>query len=189
MRRPSAHETAPPAARRARCHRADGVDPRRRPAGRARALGPAALDGPARLLRELRRLAPHDRAGPRPEVVLQGGTRTVDDQGHVTTEGGKAAPNPLLPVIDRAHRSLQVALEELLRPAPWALAPAPAPVPTGAGPSPSIPGCAIPTRPPRPMPPSATTGISASSGRRRKYGKSMGSRVASSSAGRRSTPG
>ena len=27
----------------------------------------------------------------------------------VTTEGGKASPNPLLPVIDRAHRSLQVA--------------------------------------------------------------------------------
>ena len=43
------------------------------------------------------------------EVVLQGGTRTVDAQGHVTTEGGKAAANPLLPVIDRAHRSLQVA--------------------------------------------------------------------------------
>ena len=61
------------------------------------------------------------------EVVLQGGTRTVDAQGHVTTEGGKAAPNPLLPVIDRAHRSLQVALEELLRPAPWALTPAPGP--------------------------------------------------------------
>ena len=60
------------------------------------------------------------------EVVLQGGTRTVDDQGHVTTKGGKAAPNPLLPVIDRAHRSLQIALEELLRPAPWAIAPAPA---------------------------------------------------------------
>ena len=59
------------------------------------------------------------------EVVLQGGTRTVDDQGHVTTEGGKASPNPLLPVIDRAHRTLQVALEELLRPAPWALTPAP----------------------------------------------------------------
>ena len=61
------------------------------------------------------------------EVVLQGGTRRVDDQGHVTTAGGKAAPNPLLPVIARAHRSLQVALEELLRPAPWALAPTPAP--------------------------------------------------------------
>ena len=59
------------------------------------------------------------------EVVLQGATRTVDAQGHVTTAGGKAAANPLLPVIDRAHRSLQVALEELLRPAPWALAPAP----------------------------------------------------------------
>ncbi len=58
------------------------------------------------------------------EVVLQGGTRTVDEQGHVTTEGGKASPNPLLPVIDRAHHSLQVALEELLRPAPWAIAPA-----------------------------------------------------------------
>ena len=59
------------------------------------------------------------------EVVLQGGTRTVDAQGgHVTTAGGKAAPNPLLPVIDRAHRSLQVALEELLRPAPWAVDPA-----------------------------------------------------------------
>ena len=66
------------------------------------------------------------------EVVLQGGTRTVNDQGHVTTAGGKAAPNPLLPVIDRAHRSLQVALEELLRPAPWALAPTPAPVADGA---------------------------------------------------------
>ena len=58
------------------------------------------------------------------EVVLQGATRTVDDQGHVTTAGGKAAPNPLIPVIDRAHRSLQVALEELLHPAPWAIAPA-----------------------------------------------------------------
>ena len=41
------------------------------------------------------------------EVVLQGATRTVDAQGHVTTAGGKASPNPLLPVIDRAHRSLQ----------------------------------------------------------------------------------
>ena len=38
------------------------------------------------------------------EVVLQGGTRTVNAQGHVTTEGGKAAPNPLLPVIDRPFR-------------------------------------------------------------------------------------
>ena len=65
------------------------------------------------------------------EVVLQGATRTVDAQGQVTTSGGKAAPNPLLPVIDRAHRSLQVALEELLRPAPWALAPTPAPVAAG----------------------------------------------------------
>ena len=43
----------------------------------------------------------------------------------VTTEGGKASPNPLLPVIDRAYRSLQVALEELLSPASWALAPVP----------------------------------------------------------------
>ena len=59
------------------------------------------------------------------EVVLQGATRTVNEQGgHVTTAGGKAAPNPLIPVIDRAHRSLQVALEELLHPAPWAIAPA-----------------------------------------------------------------
>ena len=70
------------------------------------------------------------------EVVLQGATRTVDDQGHVTTEGGKAAPNPLLPVIDRAHRSLQVALEELLRPAPWALAPTPAAAADGTHPEP-----------------------------------------------------
>ena len=73
------------------------------------------------------------------EVVLQGGTRTVDAQGHVTTEGGKAAPNPLLPVIDRAHRSLQVALEELLRPAPWALAPTPAPVSDGTPAEPTHP--------------------------------------------------
>ena len=65
------------------------------------------------------------------EVVLQGATRTVDAQGHVTTAGGKAAANPLLPVIERAHRSLQVALEELLRPAPWAIAPAPAPAADG----------------------------------------------------------
>ena len=70
------------------------------------------------------------------EVVLQGGTRTVDAQGHVTTEGGKASPNPLLPVIDRAHRSLQVALEELLRPAPWALTPAPEPSADGTFPEP-----------------------------------------------------
>ena len=70
------------------------------------------------------------------EVVLQGATRTVDDQGHVTTAGGKAAPNPLLPVIDRAHRSLQVALEELLRPAPWALPPAPEPSADGTFPEP-----------------------------------------------------
>ena len=73
------------------------------------------------------------------EVVLQGGTRTVDAQGHVTTEGGKAAPNPLLPVIDRAHRSLQVALEELLRPAPWALTPPPAPAADGTHPEPEHP--------------------------------------------------
>ena len=72
------------------------------------------------------------------EVVLQGGTRTVDDQGHVTTEGGKASPNPLLPVIDRAHRSLQVALEELLRPAPWAVQPA-APDADGRHPEPEHP--------------------------------------------------
>ena len=70
------------------------------------------------------------------EVVLQGATRTVDDQGHVTTSGWKAAANPLLPVIDRAHRSLQVALEELLRPAPWALTPAPAPAADGTRPKP-----------------------------------------------------
>ena len=73
------------------------------------------------------------------EVVLQGALRTVDAQGKVTTEGGKAAPNPLLPVIDRAHRSLQVALEELLRPAPWALAPTPAPVADGAQAEPAHP--------------------------------------------------
>ena len=73
------------------------------------------------------------------EVVLQGATRTVDDQGHVTTEGGKASPNPLLPVIDRAHRSLQVALEELLRPAPWAVEPAAAPDADGRHPEPEHP--------------------------------------------------
>ena len=73
------------------------------------------------------------------EVVLQGGTRTVDAQGHVTTEGGKASPNPLLPVIDRAHRSLQVALEELLRPAPWALTPPPAAAAAGTHPEPEHP--------------------------------------------------
>ena len=73
------------------------------------------------------------------EVVLQGATRTVDAQGKVATEGGKASPNPLLPVIDRAHRSLQVALEELLRPAPWALAPTPAPVADGAQAEPAHP--------------------------------------------------
>ena len=56
---------------------------------------------------------------------------TVDDKGQVTTDGGKASPNPLLPVIDRAYRSLQVALEELLRPAPWALATVPKRTPTG----------------------------------------------------------
>ena len=66
------------------------------------------------------------------EVVLQGGTRTVDAQGHVTTEGGKASPNPLLPVIDRAHRALRLALEELLRPAPWASAPPPSSSPAAA---------------------------------------------------------
>ena len=70
------------------------------------------------------------------EVVLQGAKRTVDEQGHVTTEGGKAAPNPLLPVIDRAQRSLQVALEELLRPAPWALSPATEPEADGRPPEP-----------------------------------------------------
>ena len=73
------------------------------------------------------------------EVVLQGGSRTVDAAGHVTTAGGKAAPNPLLPVIDRAHRSLQVALEELLRPAPWALPPTPAPDADGRPPEPEHP--------------------------------------------------
>ena len=73
------------------------------------------------------------------EVVLQGGTRTVDEQGHVTTAGGKAAPNPLLPVIDRAHRSLQVALEELLRPAPWAVTPAPEAAPADQRPEPEYP--------------------------------------------------
>ena len=55
-----------------------------------------------------------------------------------TTEGGKASPNPLLPVIDRAHRSLQVALEELLRPAPWAVQPA-APDADGRYPEPEHP--------------------------------------------------
>ena len=73
------------------------------------------------------------------EVVLQGGTRTVNERGQVTTEGGKAAPNPLLPVIDRAHRSLQVALEELLRPAPWAVDPAMAPAADGTLPEPDHP--------------------------------------------------
>ena len=73
------------------------------------------------------------------EVVLQGATRTVDDQGHVTTAGGKASANPLLPVIDRAHRSLQVALEELLRPAPWAVDPATAPAADGTRPEPDHP--------------------------------------------------
>ena len=57
----------------------------------------------------------------------------------VSHQRGKAAPNPLLPVIDRAHRSLQVALEELLRPAPWALAPTPAPVADGAQAEPAHP--------------------------------------------------
>ena len=70
------------------------------------------------------------------EVVLQGATRTVDAQGHLTTAGGKAAPNPLLPVIDRAHRSLQVALEELLRPAPWSVAAAAEPDADGRHPEP-----------------------------------------------------
>ena len=60
----SAHEPAG-SPRAARPHRARRVDPCRRPPGRARALGPAALDGPPRLLRELRRLAPDVRAGPR----------------------------------------------------------------------------------------------------------------------------
>ena len=40
-------------------------------------------------------------------------------------QGEKPVPNPLLPVIERAHRSVRAALEELLRPAPWAKAPAP----------------------------------------------------------------
>ena len=125
MRRPSAHEAAPAAARRARCHRADGVDPRRRPPRRARALWDplrsTVLLAYCESYADWHRLTAQVRGK---EVVLQGATRTVDDQGHVTTAGGKAAPNPLLPVIDRAHRSLQVALEELLRPAPWALTPA-----------------------------------------------------------------
>ena len=73
------------------------------------------------------------------EVVLQGATRTVDTAGHVTTAGGKASPNPLLPVIDRAHRSLQVALEELLRPAPWALTPAAEPSADGTQAEPEYP--------------------------------------------------
>ena len=87
--------------------------------------------------RSQQKAAPLDRAGPRARrSCSRARTRTVDDQGHVTTEGGKAAPNPLLPVIDRAHRSLQVALEELLRPAPWALAPTPAAAADGTHPEP-----------------------------------------------------
>ena len=127
------------------------------------------------------------------EVVLQGATRTVDDQGHVTTAGGKAAANPLLPVIDRAHRSLQVALEELLRPAPWALAPTPAPVAAGTQAEPSYPWLRHPDETARAY---AAFRYYRDLGEQRsaakvweKYGKSMGSRVASSSAGRRSTPG
>ena len=76
------------------------------------------------------------------------------------TAGGKAAPNPLLPVIDRAHRSLQVALEELLR--PGALGGRSGDGAGGrrhAAPSPIIPGCAIPTRPRKPTRRSATTAI------------------------------
>ena len=125
------------------------------------------------------------------EVVLQGGTRTVDDAGprhHRGREGraqsAAARDRPRTPLAPGRPRGAAPAG------ALGGLTPAPAPaMPTGATPSPSIPGCAIPTRPPRPTPPSATTATSASSGRRRKYGKSMGSRVASSSAGRRSTPG
>ena len=47
-------------------------------------------------------------------------------------QGEKPVPNPLLPVIERAHRSLRLALEELLRPAPWASAPPPSSSPAAA---------------------------------------------------------
>ncbi len=47
-------------------------------------------------------------------------------------QGEKPVPNSLLPVIERAHRSLRLALEELLRPAPWALAPPPSSSPAAA---------------------------------------------------------
>ena len=47
-------------------------------------------------------------------------------------QGEKPVPNPLLPVIERAHRSVRAALEELLRPAPWAKAPAPGSSPAAA---------------------------------------------------------
>ena len=48
-------------------------------------------------------------------------------------QGEKPVPNPLLPVIERAHRSVRAALEELLRPAPWAKAPAPSSSPACGG--------------------------------------------------------
>ena len=47
-------------------------------------------------------------------------------------QGEKPVPNPLLPVIERAHRSVRAALGELLRPVPWAKAPAPSSSPTAA---------------------------------------------------------
>ena len=52
--------------------------------GRARTLGPAAIDGAARLLRELRRLAPLDGAGPRQGGRAPGGPahRRRAGQGH-----------------------------------------------------------------------------------------------------------
>ena len=124
------------------------------------------------------------------EVVLQGATRTVDAQGQVTTSGGKAAPNPLLPVIDRAHRSLQVALEELLRPAPWALAPTPAPVADGTQAEPAHPWLRHPDETAKAY---AAFRYYRDLGEQRaairKYAQKFTSQRASSSAGRRSTPG
>ena len=68
-------------------------------------------------MHHLRHLAPWK---PPQKGRPRGLTRIVQYQNHTrqgqpVTKGGKAAPNPLLPVIDRAHRSLQVALEELSR--------------------------------------------------------------------------
>ena len=102
-------------------------------------MGPAALDGPTRLLRDLRRLAPHDGAGPWPRGRPPGGHAHRRCPGPRHDRGREGRANPLLPVIERAHRSLQVALEELLRPAPWAIAPAPAPAADGTRPEPEHP--------------------------------------------------